>query len=127
MDNLRISAQGVGEMLSSSFFTVPTFQRSYAWKKVQIENLLTDVAGAIKRKRRSKSDSYFLGTIVLVERGGTKPLEVVDGQQRLATVSILLAAIRDYHWEIKQDKAAETYDQQFLRKLHVPTGKRLPK
>ncbi len=127
MRNLRISPVGVGEMIASNDLMVPPFQRSYSWGKPQIRNFLTDLTGAIKRKRDGGGETYFLGSIVVVERPGGKPTEVVDGQQRLATISILLAAIRDYHWQIGQDEAAKQYDSRFLRAFHAPSGRYLAK
>ncbi len=127
MRNLRISAVGVGEMIASTDTLVPPFQRSYSWGEKHVRNFLTDLTGAIKRKRDGGGEIYFLGSIVVVERLGSKPTEVVDGQQRLATISILLAAIRDYHWQIGQDEAAKQYDSRFLRAFHAPSGRYLPK
>jgi hypothetical protein len=127
MRNLRIAPVGIGDFLGTSKFAVPLFQRSYSWNELLVQNLLTDLSGAMKRKRDGRGDTYFLGSIVVVERGRDKALEVVDGQQRLATISIILAAIRDYHLETGKDQAAENYDQQFLRALHVPTGRKIPK
>ena len=123
MKNLRIAPFGIGEMLVNSEMQVPIYQRSYAWDEVNVKNLLTDLTGAIERRKSKKADTYFLGSIVVVDRGGGAPLEVVDGQQRLATVSIVYAAIRDYHLDKKKDKAATAYDTQYLRSYHPPTGK----
>jgi Protein of unknown function DUF262/Protein of unknown function (DUF1524) len=127
MKNLRIAPFGIGEMLVNSELQVPTYQRSYAWDEVNVKNLLTDLEGAIERKKTKKADTYFLGSIVVVDRAGGSVLEVVDGQQRLATVSIIYAAIRDFHWERKKDKAAESYDSQFLRSYHIPSGQYVAK
>ena len=66
---------------------MPSNQREYAWTEREVTDLLQDFALAI-----SEAKPYFLGTIVTIPREeGT--LEVVDGQQRLATTAILLSAI----------------------------------
>jgi uncharacterized protein with ParB-like and HNH nuclease domain len=68
---------------------VPPNQREYSWTTKEVRTLLQDFAKAISD---SNSASYFLGTIVTIPRTGGS-LEVVDGQQRLATTAIMLAAI----------------------------------
>jgi hypothetical protein len=121
MRNLNIAPRGLGEMLANGEFVVPTYQRSFAWSGVNVQDLLTDLSGAMKKAREGKGGTYFLGTIVVIERPKSKPFEVVDGQQRLATISIFLAAVRDYHIAMQKDAAASTYDL-YVRGLHVPTG-----
>jgi hypothetical protein len=121
-----IAPASLGNWLAGNEFSVPKYQRAYTWKKEHVQNMLTDIASAIKRKKANKGDTYFMGAIVVVNRAGQVALEVVDGQQRLATISIILAAIRDYHWNTSQTRAAERYDQ-YLRTLHVPSNKFRPR
>lgn len=77
-------------------FRIPRYQRPYAWKVEQAQTLLEDLLGAIGDLNDSSDDleSYFLGSIVIVKEEGQPDAEVVDGQQRLTTLTILLAAIR---------------------------------
>ena len=63
---------------------------------------------------------YFLGTIVLT-RGGRGTYEVADGQQRLATISIFIAALRDYLLELGDAEGARQYESEFLIKYDPPT------
>ena len=70
---------------------VPINQRSYAWEDDQVTDLFQDFAAAIA----GDDSHYFLGTVVLTHGESGIP-EVADGQQRLATATILLAAIRDF-------------------------------
>jgi adenylate kinase family enzyme len=81
---------GIGSVLSRNILAVPLNQREYSWEERHITYLFNDLAKAID----DNAPEYFLGTIVTIPR---KPgtLEVVDGQQRLATTVILLAAIRN--------------------------------
>ena len=90
--------QGIGSALSQNRRSVPLNQREYSWEKEHILDLFHDLAEAID----SGKPAYFLGTIVLA-RGNDAAWEVVDGQQRLATTTILLAAIRDYFKEQSDD------------------------
>jgi hypothetical protein len=82
---------GIGTALKRNRLIVPVNQREYSWEKKHVLDLFQDFARAISENK----SSYFLGTIVLTA-GKSGSFEVADGQQRLATATILLAAIRDY-------------------------------
>ena len=82
---------GLGSVLKHNQLVVPANQREYSWTERQVVQLFQDFAKAIA----DGEPGYFLGTIVTIPRT-TGNLEVVDGQQRLATTAILLAAVRDY-------------------------------
>ena len=83
-------------------FHVPKYQREYTWKKAQWEQLLTDI--------EDNEPGHFMGSIICVNEaksiatGDEIIFEVVDGQQRLTTLSLLLAAIHS-----KLDAALATY------------------
>jgi hypothetical protein len=82
----------VSQLLSSNVeqYAIPAYQRRYSWHEKQLEELINDL------ERLDRSDNHFLGNIVcLVEplAAGINKLEVVDGQQRLTTISILLHCI----------------------------------
>jgi hypothetical protein len=83
------SVHGIADVLRRHELVVPLYQREYAWEKPQVERLYQDLAYA-----RDQGE-YFLGTIVTIPKQ-TGALEVVDGQQRLTTTTLLLAAMRDY-------------------------------
>jgi Protein of unknown function DUF262/Protein of unknown function (DUF1524) len=73
-------------------FRIPDYQRPYAWETEQAEQLLSDLEEALLR---GNGEPYFLGSVVLVKDSRTAPAEVIDGQQRLTTLTILLAVLRD--------------------------------
>jgi hypothetical protein len=81
---------GLGTALKQNQLFVPPNQREYAWTDVEVTQMFQDFSKAI-----SDGTPYFLGTLVTIPRGNDS-LEVSDGQQRLATAALLLAAIRDY-------------------------------
>ena len=83
---------GIASILKQNRLTVPPNQREYAWTTKEVRTLLQDFSKAITE---SESAAYFLGTIVTIPKDGGI-LEVIDGQQRLATVAIILAGIRGY-------------------------------
>ena len=82
---------------ADSYYHVPDYQRPYSWKDEQIEQLWDDIYSAME----SDDESYFLGPIILVRRNDGY-LEVVDGQQRLTTLTILFCVLRDLY--LKDDK-----------------------
>jgi Protein of unknown function DUF262/Protein of unknown function (DUF1524) len=81
------------KVFSSEYdFKIPTYQRPYAWEKEQALQLLDDLEEALERPG---DDPYFLGSIVLVKNQESPGSDVIDGQQRLTTLTILLAVLRD--------------------------------
>ncbi|QSG11816.1 ParB-like nuclease domain containing protein fused to HNH nuclease [Halapricum desulfuricans] len=83
----------------SSQFTVPDYQREYSWGDEQLGELWDDIT-ALTRSR----DNHYLGSIIIIEKTGNeiKQQELVDGQQRLTTISLILTVIRDY-FESQED------------------------
>lgn len=74
-------------------FTIPRYQRPYAWDIEHALQLLDDVTDALIR---ADDEPYFLGSVVLVKPDPNKAdADVIDGQQRLTTITILLAVLRD--------------------------------
>ncbi|WP_153008378.1 DUF262 domain-containing protein [Rhodococcus pyridinivorans] len=73
-------------------FHIPEYQRPYAWQVEQAGQLLEDLVEAMER---GGDEPYFLGSIVLVKSPNAARAEVIDGQQRLTTLTILLAVLRD--------------------------------
>ena len=82
---------GLASILKQHKLEVPPNQRDYSWTEKEVTTLLRDFARSIG----DDDATYFVGTIVAI-RKGADVLEVVDGQQRLATTAILLAEIRNY-------------------------------
>lgn len=73
-------------------FVIPDYQRPYAWAIEQTLQLLDDLETSLER---NLDEPYFLGSIVLVKEKGHPRAEVIDGQQRLTTTTILMAVLRD--------------------------------
>jgi hypothetical protein len=112
---------GLATALKSYQLVVPPNQREYAWEDTQVTQLLQDFAKAL-----DEDAPYFLGTIVTIPRGSGE-LEVVDGQQRLATTALLLAAIRDYLRGQKEDMIVESINSDFLTGIDRERRERVPK
>lgn len=82
------------KVFSSDFdFEIPHYQRPYAWQTEQALQLLDDLEDSM---RRSSGEPYFLGSLVLVKSDADAPhAEVIDGQQRLTTLTILFSVLRE--------------------------------
>lgn len=88
----------IQKIFSDEFaFTIPLYQRPYSWTTEQAEELLSDLLEALPttQEQVQEGEPYFLGSIVLIKQDGKPPAEVIDGQQRLTTLTILFAAMRD--------------------------------
>jgi hypothetical protein len=122
--DIDFSTLGIGQVLSQNNLAVPVNQRSYAWEAKHVETLLQDMAGAMA----ADEPMYFLGTIVLTHGSGER-LEVSDGQQRLATISILIAGIRDYlsACGAAEKRAANKYTDTYLLEYDEHEGVYFPK
>lgn len=77
-------------------FTIPHYQRPYSWGTTQARELLNDLRDALEEApaQIAEANPYFLGSIVLIKSEAQSGAEVVDGQQRLTTLTLLLSAIR---------------------------------
>lgn len=88
-------------------FHIPHYQRPYAWTTEQAQELLDDLLAAMQDARGSKEkeSQYFLGSVVLIKKDRDAHSEVVDGQQRLTTLTILFSALRTA-WRDGHDEQA---------------------
>lgn len=101
---------GIAKALKQDKFKVPPNQREYSWTKdVQVIDFLQDISNALRNPERP----YFLGTIVLTV-AEDDVLEIADGQQRLATTTMVLAAIRDYFRDNGKTDNYKSIEHDFL-------------
>ena len=107
---------GIGKLLQTSKFSVPSHQRAYAWKDEQILDLFRDINDSLKHG----SGEYFLGTVVLSNENNSRKI-VIDGQQRLVTTAILVAAIRDHFHNDGQLDRARDIERDYLFKRSIRT------
>jgi hypothetical protein len=85
----------IGQLFNDAFsFEIPSYQRPYAWEKEQADELLSDLIYAMDNSGTS-GGMCFLGSIVLIKAPSVPLSKVVDGQQRLTTLTILLSVLRD--------------------------------
>jgi uncharacterized protein with ParB-like and HNH nuclease domain len=81
----------LAKIFSSDFdYEIPSYQRPYAWEVEQAGELFDDLYDFYESE---EEDSYFLGSIVLIKEDGKPRAEVIDGQQRLTSLTILFSAL----------------------------------
>lgn len=126
MDQQNIDTQfkGIGSVLRSDRVSVPKYQRSYAWLQEEVDQFFED----IDRAMATHEPEYFLGSAVFSRSKGH--FEIIDGQQRLTTSSIALAAIRA--WLILQNDSESTdraglIAQEYLFSKDLETLEIIPK
>lgn len=97
MPALTAHEKQLSQIFSTEYvFSIPGYQRPYSWQKEQARDLINDLIDFMSGRQGSISEMppYFLGSIVLIKTEGSPQADVVDGQQRLTTLTILLAALR---------------------------------
>ncbi|GHS29466.1 hypothetical protein VN1290_12980 [Helicobacter pylori] len=90
-------------------FVIPIYQRLYSWKKEQCKQLWDDI---IKIGGNDKMDGHFIGSILYVLDGIThsdNALLIIDGQQRLTTITLLLTALRNHLSDKRKEEIEDHY------------------
>ncbi len=97
-------------------FVIPVFQRNYDWKIKHCEQLFNDLVKVIRRQRTS----HFFGSIVSISPGGhSKEFQIIDGQQRLTTTTLLLLAMYNLLNEGKIEPEDETLKEKIFEQYLV--------
>lgn len=107
MSEIKYEFLGIGTLIKNRSLRVPIHQRPYSWVDEHVLALLNNI------KSNFNEDEYFIGTVVLTENNSN--YEIVDGQQRITTVSLIYACLRDSFSEKTdsddiQTKYLSTYD-----------------
>lgn len=98
-------------IILQTFFTdkkyqIPRYQREYSWEKEQLEDFYSDIISNIREENGSYStQEYFFGTVMLVGNMDKPniPIEIIDGQQRITTITIFLSVLSNvlYNYDDK--------------------------
>jgi uncharacterized protein with ParB-like and HNH nuclease domain len=122
-DYFTSANKSLGNLLSNdNRYSVPAYQRGYCWDRTEVEQFWEDLLQSIKEKR----PFYFFGQIALKKLQSKREYEIIDGQQRLATVTILVSLIRE-HFDQLASKRAELIHDQYIAKRDIHTLKNEPK
>jgi len=111
-------------------FEIPRFQRDFSWDTANYEEFYKDIINQLKYVDNKFSiDKYFLGNMIFLGEKNSEIVDVIDGQQRLTTITIILAALRDRLKKISSDEAnsiANTIQEEYiLKKMDGETNRRL--
>jgi hypothetical protein len=118
--DFNASAISAGALISTNKFEVPPFQREYAWTEEEYEDFWQDI-------RRSLSDrSYFLGLVILTSDDGGRKV-VVDGQQRLLTITLLASALLREAVANNREALADRIRSDFLETIDYQTDELSPR
>ncbi|MGI0407230.1 DUF262 domain-containing protein [Helicobacter himalayensis] len=123
-----MSQESVEKVLSRDKFSIPQYQRDYAWGKKNCDDLWEDLQEAVDSKEQQ---GHFLGTIVVApNQQDSKKFDIIDGQQRITTIFMLLYALvyksefrENYKIKFLTDKRGEIklevapQNQEFLKEL----------
>ncbi|MEU2614135.1 DUF262 domain-containing protein [Micromonospora sp. NPDC007271] len=114
----------------SKQYQVPLYQRTYSWTKSQLARLWDDILKLAEDRVHDADATHFIGSLVLapsptISPAGVAEYLVVDGQQRLTTLTILLCAIRDHRAQHEDPMHRERLNQQYLVNPWKPESQRL--
>lgn len=104
--NNKISAKeyNLWDLMSGHFvFNVPDYQRPYSWTEKETVSLWDDLIEFWQETKTAPDRTYFIGSVVLVIKGNLPGVDIIDGQQRLSTLSLLLSMLYNHSSAIKKD------------------------
>ena len=120
MERFDFQPTSITDLVSTRYFSVPRYQRSYAWQEDEIKDFWSDLTKAI-----AAGGEYFFGNSVLTENADRKSFSIIDGQQRIATATILNAAIRDIYKQQGEEEIAGAVRQEMICALDTESHEKV--
>jgi uncharacterized protein with ParB-like and HNH nuclease domain len=96
--------------IENTYYEVPIFQREYSWRKDEWVDLSDDIEKALVNDVQ-----HFFGFMMLKEQKASKPISIIEGQQRFATICIIICVVRDLLSNLDDSKCTE------IQKTYVKT------
>lgn len=104
MDDNPDNNYTLSQVFNESYFTIPEYQRDYAWRKENVNDLLDDIDFVYERNKAQDSDNevdHYFGTLVFEKKGSIDPRDyeeytefaIVDGQQRMISTTIFILSV----------------------------------
>lgn len=106
-NNDYVKTLTINELLNKDKYIIPIYQRNYAWGDDEISLLIQDLWNAYEKNEKNKNN-YYIGSLVIYKRGNGG-LEVIDGQQRLTTLTLIMhylksdTFVRNVYFEHRHD------------------------
>jgi hypothetical protein len=105
METIKAAEKALKDVFCDHYvFRIPPYQRPYSWTTEQTSDLLDDLIWAAGDEAPAERPPYFLGSIVVIKDPNYPEADVVDGQQRLTTLTILMSVLRELA-DSAEDKA----------------------
>ena len=129
-ETIKASEKALVKVFCDDFrFSIPGYQRPYAWTTEEAGALFDDLLDAMGESNPSEASPYFMGSIVLIKDPDSQKADVVDGQQRLTTLTILISVLRDrMEGEKRESRKQDAHDyvvQKGKESAGVPDSYRL--
>lgn len=128
---LVTKSSNISELMKATYFEVPSNQREYRWGKDQTQKLWEDLLVAVKNDEPGEEAiGHFLGAIVVIgqeQSHDNDRWEIIDGQQRLTTITILSECLRGYLDEIKDNKLRKKLEHVLLDCVVAPHANYVPR
>lgn len=102
-----MTTQTIENFFTGKTLVIPSYQRDYAWRERNVDDLFDDIEEALEI-----SGGHYLGTFILSQQHKDAPVYVVDGQQRLTTLTMLIDALID---AVDDENLKMHYRNQFIR------------
>jgi uncharacterized protein with ParB-like and HNH nuclease domain len=102
-------------------FVIPVYQRHYSWKEKHCEKLWKDL---LRAGENNDINAHFIGSVVYIEHSSgnitdESPFSVIDGQQRLTTGTLLIAALADYIDTLDSNNLPKNFSAEMLRNNYL--------
>jgi uncharacterized protein with ParB-like and HNH nuclease domain len=123
-NKIEAKNRSIAEVLDNKKYTVDYYQREFSWQQQHIEQLVTDLATAFlneyelqhERSEVANYNSYYLGPFVLSEKGGKR--SIIDGQQRLTSLTLILVFLNNLQksWDVDEAIEGMVFSKKFNEK-----------
>lgn len=106
--NVEARSQKIENILKKGTFIIPDYQREYDWDSEEVDEFLEDI------EETNNGDSYFIGHMVMEGEYNGASFNVIDGQQRFTTITIILSVIRDIFYNRDETDLAEGINDNYI-------------
>lgn len=116
---MNVDALGmpIKKLLTDGIYTIPDYQREYDWDDEQINELIEDI------NEIEPNDSYFIGHMVFEGKRNGDFFTVIDGQQRITTITIMLCCLRDIFYKKNEKDLGDGINDNYIFYKNVDNKK----
>ena len=124
--NVEARSQKIENILKKGVFVIPDYQREYDWDNSEIDEFIEDI------EEIKTNESYFIGHMVLEGDFNGNIFNVIDGQQRITTITIILSVIRDLFYANNETDLADGLNENYIfgkdrsNKLYIILENKMP-